>query len=156
LRPHESTNTNTLFEVTKDSRIAIKIYFILINMVLPLIKLMIVSVKVLARPMVTFMKGVTMSKGGAVLFRPFCAFGQWMYRFEINMQQRSVSASSKAKLPEIQPLSDEIAFEKGAETFVELVFFYGVMLVISYYEVKKNVQQARKTRESMEYLLHYA
>ena len=37
----------------------------------------------------------------------------------------------------VKPLSDEAAFNKGVEYFVEFVFFYGVLITIALWEVKK-------------------
>ena len=38
----------------------------------------------------------------------------------------------------IKPLSDEAAFNKGVEYFVEVVFFYGILIGIAVYEIVRS------------------
>ena len=40
-------------------------------------------------------------------------------------------------LGEIKEIHADMAFNKGVEWFTELVFFYGVLFVITAYELKK-------------------
>ena len=44
----------------------------------------------------------------------------------------------------IKPLSDEAAFNKGVEYFVEFVFFYGILIAIGIYEVKRSYESSEK------------
>ena len=44
----------------------------------------------------------------------------------------------------IKPLSDEAAFNKGVEYFVEVVFFYGVLIGIAIFEIKKSHESSEK------------
>ena len=37
----------------------------------------------------------------------------------------------------IKPLSDDAAFNKGVEYLTEIIFFYGVLIGLGIYEVKK-------------------
>ena len=37
----------------------------------------------------------------------------------------------------LKPLTEEAAFNKGVDYLVELVFFYGVIMVVGFYELKK-------------------
>jgi hypothetical protein len=37
----------------------------------------------------------------------------------------------------VKPLSDEAAFNKGVEYFVEFVFFYGLLIMIAVWEVNR-------------------
>jgi hypothetical protein len=37
----------------------------------------------------------------------------------------------------IKPLSDEAAFNKGVDYFVEVVFFYGVLISLAIWEIAK-------------------
>ena len=46
----------------------------------------------------------------------------------------------------IKPLSDEAAFNKGVEYFVEFVFFYGILVVIALWEVKKSQDSSEKLK----------
>ena len=38
---------------------------------------------------------------------------------------------------EIMPLGDKQAFNKGIEWFTEIVFFYGVLFALAFYEMDK-------------------
>ncbi len=38
----------------------------------------------------------------------------------------------------IKPLSDEAAFNKGVEYFVEVAFFYGILIGIAVWEIQKS------------------
>ena len=44
----------------------------------------------------------------------------------------------------VKPLSDEAAFNKGVDYFVEIVFFYGILMAIAIYEVKKSGDSSEK------------
>ena len=52
----------------------------------------------------------------------------------------------------IKPLSDEAAFNKGVEYFVEFVFFYGVLIVIAVWEVKKSQESSDKLKGDLKIL----
>ena len=52
----------------------------------------------------------------------------------------------------IKPLSEEAAFNKGVEYFVEFVFFYGVLVVIALWEVKKSQESSDKLRGDLKML----
>lgn len=41
-------------------------------------------------------------------------------------------------LKKIPDIADSLAFEKGVEWFVEVVFFYGILCVLAVYELNKN------------------
>ena len=49
----------------------------------------------------------------------------------------------------IKPLSDEAAFNKGVEYFVEFVFFYGVLITIAIWEIKKSQESSDKLKKQM-------
>jgi hypothetical protein len=44
----------------------------------------------------------------------------------------------------IKPLSEDAAFTKGVEYFTEIVFFYGLLMAVSIYEVKRSMDSANK------------
>ncbi len=52
----------------------------------------------------------------------------------------------------IKPLSDEAAFNKGVEYFVEIFFFYGILIIIAIYEVKKSQESSEKTKSELKEL----
>jgi len=49
----------------------------------------------------------------------------------------------------IKPLSDEAAFNKGVEYFVEMVFFYGVLISIAIWEVKKSQDASDRLKKQL-------
>ena len=46
----------------------------------------------------------------------------------------------------IKPLSEEAAFNKGVEYFVEVVFFYGVLIGIAVWEVDRSQKASDKLK----------
>ena len=74
------------------------------------------------------------------------SFGQLMHRIEFRMNKFIVSPDpmSPSKLLKkdnsdryCKPLLNEAAFNKGVNYFSELVFLYGVLLMLAVYELKK-------------------
>ncbi len=55
-------------------------------------------------------------------------------------------------LSEIKPIHESVAFSKGVEWFTELVFFYGVLFIITWYELKKAAHQSAETKKMVESL----
>ena len=53
------------------------------------------------------------------------------------------SEGAYSKDVEIKPLSNEAAFQKGAEYLVEYIFFYGLLLSLSLYEARKQMQTSQ-------------
>ena len=72
-------------------------------------------------------------------FRAVSSFGHGCYKFETKL-------NAAADGIEVQPieLKEEVAFVKGVEWFNELVFFYGLLSGIAFWEVRKYSQ--RKVR----------
>ncbi len=75
--------------------------------------------------------------------------GQKAHQFEIYVNRRVVSQTQKLDFY-IKPLSDEAAFNKGVEYFVEVTFFYGILIAIGIYEVAKSHESSRKVRKQIE------
>ncbi len=69
--------------------------------------------------------------------------GQGAHRFEIYINRKVVNSNQNLDFY-IKPLSDEAAFNKGVDYFVEFVFFYGILIVIGIYEVKKGHDSSEK------------
>lgn len=42
----------------------------------------------------------------------------------------------------IKPLSNDAAFNKGVEYFSEIFFFYGILMVLAVYELKRAAHSA--------------
>jgi hypothetical protein len=77
----------------------------------------------------------------ALLHRFIGRFGQASHRFEIYLNRKIVNPSKNGgeKLDfYIKPLSDEAAFNKGIDYFVEVVFFYGVLICLAVFELKRS------------------
>ena len=71
-------------------------------------------------------------------------FGQLMHRFEWRLNRTIVQSDSPSKLLKkdksdevCKPLKTDAAFNKGAEYFSELFFFYGILLSLAIYEMNK-------------------
>ena len=78
-------------------------------------------------------------------------FGQFAHRFEIKVNRFIVKdeiSKESEKTTQlktfIKPLSPEASFNKGVEYFSELVFFYGILMALAIYEIKKNHESAEK------------
>jgi hypothetical protein len=56
----------------------------------------------------------------------------------------------------IKPLSEDAAFNKGVEYFTEIVFFYGVVMAITCYEVKRNIDSSSIQKSKLEHCLNAA
>ena len=52
-------------------------------------------------------------------------------------------------LGEIQDIHESIAFAKGVEWFTEIFFFYGVLFLITWYELRKTYQAADATKKTV-------
>lgn len=62
----------------------------------------------------------------------FCWLGQLFNRFEVSMNRIIIQQSG---LGAIKKLHDDAAFNKGVDWFTELVFFYGLLFGIGFYEI---------------------
>ena len=49
----------------------------------------------------------------------------------------------------IKPLSEDAAFNKGVDYFVELIFFYGVLIYIGLWEIKKGQEAAERMKNQL-------
>lgn len=106
---------------------------------LPLMKLLLVGFKIISRPMNNILKRVFTHRF-AYMHRFIGKCGQASHRFEIYLNRKIVNTggSGTEKLDfYIKPLSDEAAFNKGIDYFVEFVFFYGVLIGLAIFEVKR-------------------
>ena len=101
-------------------------------------KVLVVAFKILSRPLNNVLKRVFTHRFQFMhRFIGFC--GQQAHRFEIHLNRKIVNNSATQKLDfYIKPLSEEAAFNKGVEYFVEVVFFYGVLIGIAVWEIKKS------------------
>ena len=75
----------------------------------------------------------------AVMHRFIGRCGQAAHKFEIYLNRKIVNAGSGSEKLDfyIKPLSDDAAFNKGIDYFVEVVFFYGVLISLAIFELKR-------------------
>ena len=67
--------------------------------------------------------------------------GQLANKFEVKLNRKLSGNRGLAIVPEILP---KVAFNKGVEWAVELVFFYGVLFTLAFYEINKNEHAKHK------------
>ena len=110
-------------------------------------KVLVVAFKILSRPMNNILKRVFTHR--FQFMHHFIAIcGQQAHRFEINLNRKIVNNQQKLDFY-IKPLSDEAAFNKGVEYFVEVIFFYGVLIGIAVWEVKRGQDASDKLKAEM-------
>ena len=114
---------------------------------LPLIKVLLVTFKIISRPMNNVLKRVFMHRF-QFMHRFIGTCGQYAHRFEIYLNRKIVNTGGQPQKLDfyIKPLSDEAAFNKGVEYFVEVVFFYGILIGIAVWEVKKSADASEKLK----------
>jgi hypothetical protein len=114
-------------------------------------KLLLVGFKIMSRPLNNLLKRIFMHRF-AFMHRFIGRCGQAAHRFEIYLNRRVVnnpsgSGSAAEKLDfYIKPLSDEAAFNKGVDYFVEVIFFYGVLITLAIWEVKKSQESSDRLK----------
>jgi hypothetical protein len=76
--------------------------------------------------------------------------GQIAHKFEIKMDRYVLNSNLQGKDLElntyIKPLNVDAAFNKGVDYATQIIFFYGVLMGIAYYEVKKNYESSEKNK----------
>ena len=50
----------------------------------------------------------------------------------------------------IKPIEDEHAFQKGVDYFVEILIFYGLLGVLSVYELRKQIISSREQKHRLD------
>lgn len=82
------------------------------------------------------------------MFWFFVRIGNGFNRFEVTMNRIIIQQKG---LGSIKALQDDAAFNKGVDWFTEIVFFYGVLFGIAFYELaaahKKSVAQAKLLKD---------
>lgn len=109
---------------------------------LPLMKILLVGFKIVSRPLNNILKRVFIHRFHFMhRFIGYC--GQKAHTFEIHLNRTIVNSNQKLDFY-IKPLSDEAAFNKGVEYFVEVFFFYGVLITIAIWEIKRSHDSSEK------------
>ena len=129
-------------------------------MAFPIYKILIVGFKTVSRPLNSMLIKALKSRGNfTTLFRQF---GQLAHRYEIRLNQFIIkddnaigkkNGNSNLKVF-IKPLSDDAAFNKGVEYFSEVFFFYGILIGLGIYEVRRNYISSEKQKEKLEQYEH--
>ena len=117
-------------------------------MAFPIYKLLIVGFRTASRPLNNLLIRVIKSRsnGSSSVRMLFNKFGQMAHIYEIKLNRYIVreDAPNNKKGDDqelkvyIKPLSDDAAFNKGVEYFSEVFFFYGVLILLAAYEIKRN------------------
>ena len=99
----------------------------------------------------------------------FVQVGQWAHVFEYYINSKVVKENSikwvnesskegvdpkKPRLvprirQRVKPLAEEIAFQKGVQYFTEIFFFYGLLMTMALYELKKNAKDNKINSEKL-------
>jgi Optic atrophy 3 protein (OPA3) len=113
-------------------------------------KLLLVGFKLISRPLNNILKRIFMHR--FTFMRNFiCKWGQGAHRFEIYLNRTVTQQEQANKLDfYIKPLSDEAAFNKGVDYFVEIVFFYGVLISLAIWEVSKAQESSDKLKKQLQ------
>ena len=113
-------------------------------------KLLLVGFKIISRPLNNILKRVFAHRF-AMTHRFIGRCGQAAHRFEIYLNRKIVNTGGGAEKLDfyIKPLSDEAAFNKGIDYFVEVVFFYGVLISLAIFEVKRAQDASDKLKATI-------
>ena len=111
-------------------------------------KLLLVGFKLVSRPLNNVLKRIFMHRF-MFMHRFIGKCGQGAHRFEIYLNRR-VAAGETSKVDfYIKPLSDEAAFNKGVDYFVEVVFFYGILISLAIWEVTKAQEASDRLKKTL-------
>lgn len=79
-------------------------------------------------------------------FHTFVWLGNFFNRFEVTMNRIIIQQKG---LGSIKKLQDDAAFNKGVDWFTEIVFFYGVLFGIVFYELYDNTRKSALTAKKL-------
>eukprot|EP00347_Sterkiella_histriomuscorum_P010651 403375454 len=114
---------------------------------LPLMKVLLVGFKIISRPLNNILKKVFIHRFQFMhRFIGYC--GQKAHVWEIQLNRKIVNNNQKLDFY-IKPLSEEAAFNKGVEYFVEVFFFYGVLISIAIWEIKKSHDSSERQKAQL-------
>ena len=109
-------------------------------MPVPIIKMAFTTIRLFNRPFVTVMTRRIRDKPSEAERNFFRWFGIRCYAFENYVEQKTCdNKSGVKKVPrDLDNISEGAALNKGVEYFCELVFFYGFLLSLTAYELRKS------------------
>ena len=114
---------------------------------IPLVKIMAIFAKTFTKPMIGFIKKSPIHQYPAVK-HVFVRIGNQLYRFERKVNRRFLGIEN-AEAGSVS-LSDEKAFENALNFILEVVVLYGIVLGIAFSEVKKNTEEKKKLKNTIE------
>lgn len=111
-------------------------------------KLLLVGFKLVSRPLNNVLKRIFLHRF-MFMHRFISKCGQGAHRFEIYLNRRVVASETNKVDFYIKPLSDEAAFNKGVDYFVEVVFFYGVLISLAIWEILKAQEASDRLKKQL-------
>ena len=114
-------------------------------------KVLLVGFKMISRPLNNVLKRIFTHRF-AMMHKFIERCGQAAHKFEIYLNRKIVNTGGPGseKLDfYIKPLSDDAAFNKGIDYFVEVVFFYGVLISIAIFEIKRSQDASDKLKATI-------
>ena len=114
-------------------------------MPIPIIKAALTALRYALRPINNnLMKHLKSYDKESNVYLFFEEFGQKTNRMEIKMNRIILGTKG---LGDIKDIHESIAFAKGVEWFTEIFFFYGVLFLITWYELKKSIDASASTKK---------
>ena len=110
-------------------------------MAFPVVKVLIVSFRYACRPLNNLLIKSLKARGPQSKFRQlFIRVGQMAHVYEFNLNRYVIEGTSETEgLKRIlKPLSSDAAFNKGVDYFSEIFFFYGLLMLVAIYEIRKS------------------
>ena len=111
-------------------------------------KFLMVGFKIMSRPLNNLLKRVFLHRF-MFMHRFIARCGQGAHRFEIYLNRRVAAGETNKVDFYIKPLSDEAAFNKGVDYFVEVVFFYGVLISLAIWEISKSQESSDRLKKQL-------
>ena len=107
-------------------------------MPVPIVTFGIVIMRASLRPINNILIGhFKNAKAHPMAFKGFAALGHGTHKIETMLKNAGKDENEKAEDKAEQGLCDEAAFNAGVDWFSEIIFFYGILLGVCYWEFKK-------------------
>ena len=123
-------------------------------MPIPMGKVMMTTVRIMLRPINNFFINWCKQSGVTKLdkenptrsYQFFVQFGQVSNRFEVSLNRVIIQQKG---LGEVKSLLPEVAFNKGIDYFTEILFFYGVLFGISFYQIDQSIKSSKRSKKKL-------
>ena len=118
-------------------------------MPLPLVKVAIVTVRTFIRPFNTVLTRRLRHNASEREKDLFYWFGMKVYKFEnkidqILTEQQEHDSGIQVVTHDLEKISRPKAINRGVETFVELTFFYGLLMSIAFWDMYKTFNKGKQ------------